>query len=946
MKKLCIVFILFITLFPNLNAQIFYNIEKPLSYQKSAITFVKDLPALNYTVDANGNCYIDKLFVNIKEYLKLEKIDGKNIARIKFNIASKSLGEMSLRFSDVHLKNGAYCYVYTTDYQIVAGPIYQKSINDMLNIVKIPANELVLEIVSNSELDYNLIFTSISFKSNENIKPKRKNSLQEVLTNWDCENYGIDGNPKYCDNISEAYTENSASYLGALYDCELLTLQNLYSVNDENIAASRASCIIMEPPHFDTETPPNWIDYWGANSGTLMNFPESDCEGIVFTSYHLSYIQQICSLTVKKNNGEISSEEQAILDNTIIRFNWHHKYGKPLHLSGCNQNDYQLWRKTIDFDEVIDYCGVSGVAFADARPQYGDFAILKMKQMPFYKELHLGWTTQRNFDYYNDNRDLTYPSYFSILGRHAATPTYLFRNSGIYVENMNDTPRWVNALILKVVDPSDPPLPPPPLPPLPPRERDFGGWSGSQLLYPCYENTNERIGLGITLKGSPTELKSYTYRDLFHMYNSVIIDTNRLLPPDPNKKTLYQKYLFQFQNDTSVFNIEDDFYWMPSVENKDKCPSNVGGGTVPCTFNLGSFISYSFDNGKLIVRLRFTPNILSEFPEGVMPKGIRIYQASGDQKTFYFDSFNDDLDINTTIEFTINRCDLFYFQAIGLNPLTMGFDFYDGEGKILNAPGCNETITIPLEPVSMCDAIDISTHRINGSPNASCCSYKVIIKINGCDDNSNIIRLMKENLSLENLSNSNSTPLSSQNGLSIDYIAGEISFIINDICATTSFKFIGLFNVNSECESFVFELNCVVPDPPCDCCEVYKCDFNREYIEVTDGNGFKHFNINPFTFVVHIKKNTSYTKYCPECLLTSVHITSIPPDVNVPTPPVFDFTLTRPTLGDDWSPLICMGSFQGVTPSTYCFNIAFNTSQGVCNKTICIYWSGSYWQVN
>ncbi len=937
MKKLCIVFILFVTLFPKLDAQIFYNIEKPPSYQKFGLTSIKDLPTLNYAVDGNGNCYKDKLSDNMKDYLKIEKIDGKNIARIKFNVASKSLGEMTLRFSNVQLKNGAYCYVFTTDYQIVAGPIYQKSINDLLNIVKIPANELILEMVSNSEQDYNLNLSSISFQSNDDLKPKRKNSLQDE-TNWDCDNYGINGNSKYCDNISEAYTENSASYLGAWYDCELLTLQNLYSVNDKNIAASRASCIIMEPPHFSTESPFNWIDYWGANAGTLMNFPESDCEGIIFTVYHNAFIQQLCDITIKYNVGPISADEQAILNNTLIRFNWHHKYGKPIHLTGCSQSDFALWRKTIDFNEVIDYCGVSAVAYGDGRPAFGDYAILKMKQMPFYKELHLGWTTQRLFDYNSSSRILNNPSDFSIMGRHAATPTYLFKNSDGTAQTIQDVPIWVTAINLTVISPNDPPAPQPPNPP-----RNFSGWSGSQLLYPYYNNTTERIGLGIQSQGNSTSLTGYTYRALFYLFGCIIIDPNLQIVSPSQGDDLYNKYLIRFLNDTTVFKVEDDFYWMPSVENREKCPSPMASETEPCDFNFSNFIKVEYKDGKMIFTIDIGGLSPSLFPGGQYPKGIRIYRASGDQQTFFFDTFADSIDIGPTIKFTINPCDLFYYQMMGNNPILLGFDFYDSEGKILNDYGCNMTYSYPFPNINPCEQISITTDRISEPPIDLCCSYKIEIQLNVCDDYSNIVRLMLENMSLVNLSNNDTTTINIQNGLIIDHINGKINFTINNICDTTDFRLIGLFGGNENCESFDFTLDCVVPEPPCDCCKVYHATISPVIGYSPIGGGT--IIIEPHQFLIDFSGmgNRKYQKYCPDCqfLFADAYCANPNPSPSDSTP-VFEETMTANQFGFYEG---YYGSFDGYNPDTYCLYFVIHTNEGICYDTLCVDYDGTYWRV-
>jgi hypothetical protein len=928
MKKLFIVFILFVSLFPKLDAQIFYNIEKPLSYQKQGLIDIQELPSIKFDVGITGNLVKDKISLNLNDYLKIEKNGDKIIARIKFNVASLSLGEMTLRFKDVKLNNGAYCYVYTSDYQIVAGPIYQKSINDILNIIKIPANELVLEIVSNSEQDYNLIFSSISFQSVENIKQKSKNSLQEDLSNWDCVNYGIDGNPKYCDNISSSYSDNSASYLGAWYDCDLLKLQNLYSINDENIAASRASCIIMEPPHLNTEPPNNWIDYWGANSGTLMNFPEIDCKGIIFTAYHLGFIKQICDYTILANNKQISTSQQEVLDNTIIRFNWHHKYGKPLHLVGCSQNDFALWRKTIDFDEVIDYCGVRGVAYVPNTMGFPDYAILEMNQTPFYKELHLGWTTQRIYDF-NSSTDLNNPGDFSILGRHGATPTYLFKNSGGFVERMGD---WAAGIQLQVIDDSDPALPQQP-PPDSPRVRSFSGWSGSQLLYPYYENESERIGLGITKSGTTTDIISYTYRYIFYHRDCYIIDTSLTIASPNTGDDLYNKYL---KLHTDEFIIEDDFFWVPSVENRQKCPSPEASVNEPCDFHFGDYIKVVPLDGKLYVTINIGSINQANFPGDHYPKGIRIYNASTDQQTFYFDTFVDNIAIPTTIEFIVDECDLFYYQMIGLTSLTLGFDFYDANGKILNAPGCNMTYSFPFSNINPCSSIKISTESVPTPP--PCCSYKISIKFEGCKDYSFIFRNFLENSSLINSETDDTTALSSQNSFNTNYETGEISFFINNVCDSITYKLVKSFGNGINCGIDEFNLGCPFGYPLQNCCLYYY----PRLLPVFEADSNDFFEMNTKKFMISFWDLENDGIVWPQCFFDS-SIVYCPNPAPYISQPIYNETLKQPEYGFFNNGFV---SLAGLTAGTYCFYFERHTSSGICYDTLCVDYDGFNWILN
>lgn len=905
----------------------------PPSHQNAGLIDINDLPSINYNVDYKGNFFRANLSTNVKDYLKIEKIGDKNIARVKFSITALSLGEMTLRFSNVRFNNGAHCYVYTSDYEIVAGPVYEKSISNVLNIVKIPANELILEIVFNSVNDVDLILNTISYQSIIDVSKKKGNSLQEAIPDsiWDCSNCNY-GDKNFVDNVGDSYNLYGASLLGAGDSCELFYHSRLHSVVDTKLNAGRASCIIMEPPHDN-------IDYYGAYPGTLMNFPGTNCKGIIFSAYHHGFIQNICYYTIQLNNGNILPSQQFILDNTLIRFNWHHKYGKPWHLADkClnpTTNDFQLWRKTIDFDEVIDYCGIRGVAYAE-HEEDADFAILKMEQTPFYKELHLGWTSQLDFEYLPPalgNKRLVYPNVFSILGRHAATPTYVYTSTEgeiLNYTNIHDDERYTKGLRLRVIPFDEPQM----------SSTYPGGWSGSQIVKTDYTDSSQVIGLGLIMQGGGSVMEGANYNYLFNYRNCEIIDPD--LPNvslDTADKTLYTKYLDQFESDITVFHHFGADYWMYSVENREKCPSTIPSETDTCEFDFSDYINVEYKDGKMIFTINIAGISSSLFPGNQYPKGIRIYRASGDQQTFFFDTFADDIDIGPTIEFTINKCDLFYYQMMGDNPIQLGFDFYDSEGKILKAPGCNMTYSYPFPNVNPCEQISITTKR-DTLALPSCCSYEIEIQLNACDDYSNILRLMLERMSVVNLTNNNTTALNIQNGIIIDYIGGKINFSINNICDTTNFRLIGLFDGNENCESFDFTVDCVIPEPPCDCCKVYHAKWSD--VIGYSGIGGGSIIIEPHQFIINFSGlgNRKYQKYCPDCrfLFAEVFCPNPNPSPSDSTP-VLDETMLGNQFGfcDSY-----YGSFEGYDPDTYCFYFIINTNEGICYDTLCVDYDGTY----
>ena len=382
---------------PDLNSQIMYNVSKPISYMERGLSQISDLPVIHLNVDENGSLYEADMNIDVKDYMLIEEQENKIIARVRINVDAKYLGEITARFGDVVLNNSSICYVYTNDYQIIAGPISSESINKTINIVKIPAKELILELVAYKKEDISITLQSISFKD---LKSHHRNEFREAGC-YDCPDYG---------EIEHAELDLSCNSLGYTIHNHLFNYTKFVSVMDESIPSARSACVILIP------VDENCTDYAG-RTGTLMHFPYrtstqpissiseqneldvienvSDCApSFIFASQHQARIDSLLVATFIINNpsqhraAQVDSALQK-LDNTLIRFNYHHKYGTPWHLSGivCDEadpTDYQLWRSTIDWDEVIDYCGIRGFAYmaelgidASVDP---DLAIFKMVQ--------------------------------------------------------------------------------------------------------------------------------------------------------------------------------------------------------------------------------------------------------------------------------------------------------------------------------------------------------------------------------------------------------------------------------------------------------------------------------------------------------------------------------------------------------------------------------------
>jgi hypothetical protein len=419
--------------------------------------------------------------------------------------------------------------------------------------------------------------------------------------------------------------------------------------------------------------------------------------------------------------------------------------------------------------------------------------------------------------------------------------------------------------------------------------------------------------------------------------NSVaIVDPDLPIAKRGTDTNLYTGYLREHKDKLTVVTGSNGFYWMPSKENREKCPSTMTSETERCDFNFKNFISVTQKDGKVkvIIKISGIGGISpGDFPGGQYPKGIRIYNALGDQQTYFFDTFADSIDIGPTIEFTISQCDLLYYQIMGYTSLLLGFDFYDITGKILNDHGCNMTYSFPFTKTNPCEGISITTEKI---PSWECCTYKIRIKFEGCDDYSNIFRLFLENSSFINLNTQDTTALSTQSSFISDYNTGEISFMINDICDTTSFKIVKSFGNNFDCGSLDFTLVCELGYPMVDCCmyfgltllPVFECDSNNS------------FDIKSNKFMIDFSGLDFGPIIWPQCLFISAHVYSPNPNPNI-TIPLYDEIITPPEDGFYKGDL---GSFEGSNPGTYCFYSELLTNTGICYDTICVYYNGTTWE--
>ena len=792
-------------------SQIMYNKIKPYSYQSEEFLPSNQLPILEYNVSIDGNLSIDNLNVNVKEKALLEKKGDKYVSRLKFKVNARKLGEISIFFKDVKLANGTTCYVYTTDYQIVAGPITQQSINaNYLTIMKLPADELILETVFNSEDDYDITLSGVNYFSAFEKKEYDTPELQSFSGCHDC----VDGVVDHADNVS-TFNENSCIWLGWGYP-ECFNMKKLKGINNNTYDISRSSCIVMFPDCDST------IRYWG-HGGTLINFPYFNCntpdecgQGLIIGCYH----------EYKKLVDEYDSANYEYLDRTLIRFNWHHQYGTPWHLENeqCTTStaNFNKWRQTMNFDEVIDYCGID--IFAYSVPK--DAAIIKTKQKLIYKEHHLGWSSQANFDIFSDNdndgnhnADALNPENYMLFGRRAHLPAQSF---DIYQLNMtsyrNDSP-YSGQFEFVVAGIGD-------IPPL-----SYSGYSSTQITLPDYDNNNQRIGIGMLEEQTSVNLLGRNY--YFYFYDNsqyYFVDSCYY---DASEKNMDSYYLSNFSSviqerlnyshtcsNCTPTTYNSSHKYMPSLENKQKCPSTQGWSDSlqvyePCEFDINEYVDFNYVDGELCVTISDIPG--SEFPNDSLPFGYRVYHNFGDQKTVAFDSYNDVSEIIFPIEFCISKCDLFYLQSLGRSNVSFSIDFFDITGRQLNNPGCDSIEFHYDFQTELCDMFTMTVDSLGS--NGECCQYEITLELVPCDEQTYMFDIILANFTFKGIEESAPFMIHDADSLKIDFDMGKITFMYN-LCGPSEFE-TALFQIQNTlnaviCESEQIELTSCSCDCPTD----------------------------------------------------------------------------------------------------------------------------------
>jgi hypothetical protein len=830
--------------------QIRYNIEKPYSSKIAGITKNQEVEPIVLKTGYNGNLNKSNLNINLKNDGVHDFINGKYMARTKIFVDTDELGFMTIAMNDVNLSKEAKCYVYTKNYEIVAGPITQSSIDNTIRIVNIPARELTVEVVSPNEEDLNLSIDEVHFVPK---MKKKKNRLQVGYRDWcpSCE-YGTVSNFNYDGEYMDL------QMFGWLVD--LLDYSRVYSIMDKPSDIVRSACVIYRP----TE---DMTGYNGA-PGTLMNFPIDECAGYIFAANHVKVVFDIKDWTIAYNSAVASENaEQAAyynerLDAVIIRFNLHHKYGTPDYLidNGVEPvygtDTWNAWRNTVDFDEVIDYCG----AYCYAYGKQNDLVILKMHNKPFYKEHRLGWTTQ-----IEERTKSIYPtSNFRCVGRKTAASTFGVGAKTVWYDKDFD---WYQF----GVDPTT---------------TQLDGFSGSMMTRKGLEYSDTELGIGLAQLGYNSDGVTMVSTSLYgHIYGSnndfyVIDPDSYKQDPETDPPKDFSSFLApHMETETET---GDNNRYMPSLDNSEVCPSD---SNVNCNFDLSEHISIGHTSQGVYVTINIPETIdvggqtENVFSPGGFPSGLRVYRDYYDQETYYYDNWNDNYNIKEnaegaiTIDFWIDAADVFYYRYVAspaINELDIKFDFYDKYGRVYQtdcSTDISKMITVPIKDSDPTDQIDtdimmpcdffkitatqVDETNYNG-PNGeteACCTYELSLEmnlpmINGQSAKSNDYALFKFFEEIESGITCNFISYDGNNDAVINFSYNhQTQKIVSD-----QFTVCGNGDVNFQISTGDFNCFETMPlycsDVEIDCCSNIFVDFPRIYYFITPDSGAAAFWID------------------------------------------------------------------------------------------------------
>jgi hypothetical protein len=912
MKKyiLMTISILIVTTY-SMNSQIYYNIEMPKTAETSGLVSIQDLPEIEFNPGNKGAFFETGINKNIKEHALTESNSDKLITRLNISVKTNELGFMSIRLRDVSLKNVTYCYIYTDDYKVIAGPVNESSIKDKINIVQIPAKNLIVEVVASSLEDWNLILDEVSFKPLKSEDRNKKTAKLMSPSRYDfCSGYNY-GETEYYDDYESDETFGASELLHKIGEANgtpiyadssdkdaLFGFASFNSINDlpseDERKVSRAACMIIGDEFWEeiTENEDGTDDttrhyYKAGKPGTLINLPAESCgEGTIIASNHTNLIKNIEYFAISKWNIDKFPDSldrrkfQDSLDNIIIRFNWHYKYGTPYYLENIICGDettlgFKLWRETIDFDEVIDYCGVEVLKSTHGGQLIPDVVILKMQQKPFYKELHLGWSTQTYYDYEDSNYGeftdaVTNPEDFKIIGRRAFIPTLAITPSIFGYSNLNlGMYEW--KMVYKDIQNSD-------------DDYYVIGWSGSQLVYKstCSALNNQILGLGVVESGKSDDdfMGGYLYSKIFinkygwdgqwKFYNHT---AQWEVGSTSEYNWFYKDYL---KNHQTFYDSTEEchksgeyFYWKESQENSEKCPSQE---TVNCDFDISDYVYIRYSSFGVHFWVNFasipeTINGTNTFSSVDKPEGVRIYHNFGDQRTFYYENWANQLQLDEIYhqslsteglaEFFIPAEEIYIYKtnhSPAFTELELKFDFYDENGRVYEVDCPDDkpnTISVPIdgtytdpqgntqERIIDCDffavrAVQTSEIGGSGTSGEDCCLFKLEIFIPGPEEGLAPLHNLYLDMTAQtgNVQCYSSDAPTNDMGLtfSMDYEKGVIASEEFCVDSPGSIDIDFVFNDGDFWQNCIKTITLSCSDEPVDC-----CDNVELYIKPLDG---------------------------------------------------------------------------------------------------------------
>ncbi|GAB5465338.1 MAG: hypothetical protein Kapaf2KO_07740 [Candidatus Kapaibacteriales bacterium] len=637
MKSLAFFLTLFIPLIGY--SQIHYNKSVP----DSKTLGLSDKEPLFFYTDETGSLSEKSLDLDILKGKQINQNEDYSIVISKIKINTQIVGNMSIVLRASQLGDTDQISIYTSDYDIVAGPIFKSNFDEFLVIDNIPTEDLNIELKYRGSNEPQIKLEDIYFKPIKKLG-YTKNSTDSCYTCPDYKSHQKNYN-------SNSLNFKTCEWFGSEYLDALFGWSRLATPAEVNTDASRASCIVSKPSfHFSCDTTTQ-LEYGG--NGILLNFPHPSCTidscppPVIAMSSHVGDMTSIHDATKNyRLTGSIQSKEW--LDKVIVRFNWQYKYGVPRHLENvdCNSSTsaFNAWRALFDFDEVVDYCGVRSMAWGNAGVFQGigpQISFITMNTEPSYKEVHLGILDNFKMDFYQkggggnfylmDKTDILH------VGRRNRTPTVIIEDIE-FTAHPSSLPQ--ESLVADEADDDY----------IYTDINDVKGFSGTASVRNDPLNSGSHLFYGMVhgfelSSGHTNFFKTFnvisTYLGTTKNYYEIVDECYNGTFEMKNLDSLYpqpvvdyfDELFFQFKrtsypfNDTTV--VDTVGYYRPSLEISDRCKF-LEYATSSCDFNLSSYVTVTYGD-SICVTIDSIPADL--FPGDSLPKGFRLYSNYASQRT-------------------------------------------------------------------------------------------------------------------------------------------------------------------------------------------------------------------------------------------------------------------------------------------------------------------------